>query len=228
MDISLNQQTYEQFKRDIMTFAFKPGELVSAQKVAEHYNVSRTPAREALVRLQDEGMVDIYPQSRSVISRIKTVRIRQEWFVRRSLELGMVDRFFDNVSEHDMMEMRKAALEMEKLGMEPRTHTTSYEYICCDDRFHAIMYRATGEGLAARIIENMLPNYRRMRILVDFEDANKDRTVNEHKHLVTLIERREKEAYREFLTMHLGHILSDVEKLRADFPDMFESENEDI
>ena len=45
MDKSLNQQTYDRCRKDIMTFALKPGEPVSAAKLAERYNVSRTPAR---------------------------------------------------------------------------------------------------------------------------------------------------------------------------------------
>ena len=49
VDRSLNQQTYERFRKDIMTFALKPGDPVSAAKLAERYEVSRTPAREALV-----------------------------------------------------------------------------------------------------------------------------------------------------------------------------------
>ncbi len=224
MDISLNQQTYEQLKKDIMTFALKPGEPVSAQKIAERYNVSRTPAREALVRLQDEGMVDIYPKSKSVVSKIKTERIRQEWFVRRSLELGLVDSFFNKVREDDINQMREAVEHMERIGNTPRTHETSYEYIRSDDRFHEITYRVSEERLAARIIENTLPNYRRMRILVDFDDTNKNRTVGEHKRLITLIENRDKETYREFLSMHLGHIVTDIEKLRMEFPDMFANE----
>ena len=63
MDKTLNQETYDRLKKDIMTFALKPGDQVSAAKLAERYHVSRTPAREALVKLETEGLVDIYPQS---------------------------------------------------------------------------------------------------------------------------------------------------------------------
>lgn len=66
MNNSLNMQTYENLKKDIMTLALMPGEPVSAAKIAERYNVSRTPAREALVKLEGEALVDIYPQSASV------------------------------------------------------------------------------------------------------------------------------------------------------------------
>ena len=63
MERTLNQETYDRFKKDIMTFACKPGEPVSAAKLADRYHVSRTPAREALVKLKAEGLVDIFPQS---------------------------------------------------------------------------------------------------------------------------------------------------------------------
>ncbi|MBR5766531.1 MAG: GntR family transcriptional regulator, partial [Lachnospiraceae bacterium] len=77
MGNSLNTQTYENLKRDIMTLALMPGEPVSAAKIAERYNVSRTPAREAIVKLESEALIDIYPQSGSVISRIDVNRAEQ-------------------------------------------------------------------------------------------------------------------------------------------------------
>ncbi len=210
MDVSLNQQTYERMKKDILTFVLKPGDPVSARKIAERYKVSRTPAREALVRLQDEGMVEIFPQSKSEISRINVRQIRQEWFVRKSLELGMVDSFFDKVREEDLREMDREAEILKRIGDEPRNHETSFEYLLCDDRFHAIMYRVAEEHLAARIIGNTLPNYRRMRLLIDLDNINKDRTVADHRSLIRLAENRDREGFRRSPENHLSHIIDDM------------------
>ena len=113
MDRLLNQRTYENLKKDIMTFGLMPGEPVSAAKIARRYRVSRTPAREALVMLQGEGLVDIFPQSGSVISKINVGRIRQEWFVRRTLELAMVDEFLESVKKEDIEEMKHYAKLLE-------------------------------------------------------------------------------------------------------------------
>ena len=138
MDRLLNQHTYESLKKDIMTFELKPGEPVSAAKIAERYKVSRTPAREALVMLQSEGLVDIFPQSRSVISKINVMRTRQEWFVRRPLELAMVDRLFDNITKEDIEEMIQYADKLAVIGAKPSTPDTAYEYLQYDNRFHAV------------------------------------------------------------------------------------------
>ncbi|MCR5107435.1 MAG: GntR family transcriptional regulator [Lachnospiraceae bacterium] len=222
MDVSLNQQTYDRLKKDIMTFSLKPGEQVSASKIASRYGVSRTPAREALVRLQAEGLVDIYPQSKSMISRIKQKLIMQEWFVRKSLETGMVDDFFKGVTKEDLDLMRVCVNEQEKVGKEPRDHENSYIYLQKDDEFHQVIYRAAGKKLAARIIADMLPNYRRVRLLVDMDDVYKKRTVTDHMRLIKLVEENRKEEYRTLLSEHLGHIIDDMEYLKEKMPQIFE------
>ena len=51
MEKNLNEFTYQKLKKDIMTFVLVPGEAISAAKIAERYSVSRTPAREAIVKL---------------------------------------------------------------------------------------------------------------------------------------------------------------------------------
>ena len=68
MEKNLNESTYERLKKEIMTFALVPGEAISAAKIAARYGVSRTPAREAIVKLEKEGLVDIYPQSKTLVS----------------------------------------------------------------------------------------------------------------------------------------------------------------
>ena len=64
MEKSLNEETYEKLKYDIMNFRLLPGDSISAQKVALRYDVSRTPAREAIVNLEKEGLLKIIPHFR--------------------------------------------------------------------------------------------------------------------------------------------------------------------
>lgn len=223
MDRSLNQITYDRFKKDIMTFALKPGEPVSASKIAERYGVSRTPAREALVRLQDEGMIDIFPQSKSMISKINEERIWQEWFVRKSLEIGMVEAFFKGVRAEDIVKMKECVERIKNLTLKPVSHETSFEYIRCDDEFHYLFHIAAGEKLAADIIRNSLPNYKRVRLLIDMENTNKDRTISDHETLIRLTEEGKVKEYGEFLEEHLSHIVKDIPAMREKYPSMFEN-----
>jgi len=224
MDSSLNQMTYDRFKKDILTFALKPGDAVSAAKIAERYKVSRTPAREALVKLESEGLVDIIPQSKSVISKIDLTKARQEWFIRNKLELGMVDKFFENVTEKDIKEMRKYNDLMHSLSSLTRDHENTYQYLLADNSFHAVTYRVSGESLAAGVIANTMAHYSRIRFLTELDEFYQTRTVTGHSELLEYVERRDVEGYKSALNVHLGHIINDIQELEKQYPEFFTGE----
>lgn len=224
MDLSLNQKTYDTIKKDIMTFALKPGEGVSAAKLAERYQVSRTPVREALVKLQAEGMVDIYPKSKSVISKININLAQQEWFLRKTLELGMVDAFFERVTASDIEKMESYYQKQLTFSDIAKTHEAAYQYLLSDNDFHAVTYHVAGEEISASIIKGTMTHYARLRLLVDLDGQNKDRTFNDHKQLIAYVKAADKEGYRRCLEHHLGYIKQDIERVRDIYPDIFVTE----
>lgn len=219
MDNSLNQTTYEKLKKDILTLELKPGDTVSAAKVAVRYNVSRTPARETLVKLETEGLVDIIPQSKSVISKIDLSKARQEWFVRRNLELAMVDKLFSNVRAADIKELRKYMDKMRELNAQKPGVENSYQYHILDDTFHRKTYEISGELLAATVISTTMAHYSRLRFMTDLEDYYKNRTTQGHEKLITLLEKKDKEGYKKALEEHLQYIINDIEDLKGKYPD---------
>jgi len=222
MDKSLNQETYNRLKKEILTFVLKPGDSVSAAKLAERYQVSRTPVREALVKLETEGMVHIFPQSRTVISRINIHRVRQEWFIRKTLELGMTDVLFKKIKDQDLDLMQTYHNEIVKLSNEQIGPEDEYNFHEFDNDFHGVTYMAAGERLAATIIFYLTAHYNRARILIDRNEESKKRIIAEHGMLMECIRNREKEKYRNVLEAHLSHILNDIDDMRELYPDYFE------
>lgn len=221
MAYSLNDQTYDRLKRDIMTLVLMPGEPVSAARIAERYNVSRTPAREAIVRLETEALVDIYPQVGTEISKIDEGRAKQEWFVRKTLEMGVIDGLFANVTADDLSRMREHCHKMELVSDRLNDPDMTFEYLRGDNDFHNTAFHVAGQELAARIVGNSMTHYNRVRLLVDMENANKDRTLATHAQLIRCIETKDKEAYRELLSVHLGYFERDIEDLRDRRPELF-------
>ena len=221
MAYSLNNQTYDRLKRDIMTLELMPGEPVSAAKIAEKYNVSRTPAREAIVRLETEALVDIYPQVGTEISKIDEDRAKQEWFVRRTLEMGVIDALFENVTADDISRMHEHCHNMELVSDRLNDPDMVFEYLRSDNDFHTIAYQVAGQNLAASIVGNSMTHYNRVRLLVDMENANKDRTLSTHAQLIRCIETRDKENYRTLLSQHLGFFERDIKVLRERRPELF-------
>ena len=218
---SLNNKTYDNLKRDIMTLALMPGEPVSAAKIAERYEVSRTPAREALVKLETEALIDIYPQVGSEISKINEDRAKQEWFVRRTLEMAVIDGLFKHVTDEDIQRMREYCHKMELVAGRMNDPDMTFEYLRCDNEFHKIAYVVAGQKLAAELVDNSMAHYNRIRLLIDMENTNKDRTLATHEKLIKCIENKDKEGYRELLGKHIGYFEQDIEDLKARKPEMF-------
>lgn len=221
MDNSLNQITYNQLKKDILSFGLKPGESVSAAKIAERYSVSRTPAREALVKLETEGLVDIIPQSKSVISKINLEKAKQEWFIRKTLELGMLDSFFQNVKSDDIEEMKIKNSLMEELSENEAEN--GYLLQQADHEFHAITYRVAGEKLSAMVISNNVAHYWRLRFLSETDRNLIKRTIKGHNALINYVSAGDCEGYKRELDKHLTYILSDVQKMQNEFPEYFDA-----
>ena len=143
MEKSLNEDTYEKLKYDIMNFKLVPGDSISAQKIAVRYNVSRTPAREAIVNLEKEGLLKIIPQSGTYVASINCRRFEQEWFVRKSLEVGMVDPVFEHVS-NDMLD------KMEELN------SRLINYDKCNEKFQGLKSIMLFMNLYMKAQENSL------------------------------------------------------------------------
>lgn len=217
MEKSLNEETYDRLKKDIMTFFLAPGDVISAQKIATRFNVSRTPAREAIVKLEKEDLLKILPQSGTYVARINTSRAAQEWFVRMSLEVAMVDRFFDNVDEHTIAKMEEYNDRL--IHYDKTKERTSRVEI--DNAFHQMIYEATGETLASEIIKTQMSHYNRIRYLAELNQSISHKTNDEHQMLIDAAKRKDKDTYLNIIQKHISRILKEEDNLMEIYPDYF-------
>src|SRR5438552_15294822 len=77
---------YRALKAEIVSMRRKPGEPVVPREIAARYGVSRTPVREAILRLADEALVDIFPQSGTFVAKIPLAALPETILVRGALE----------------------------------------------------------------------------------------------------------------------------------------------
>ena len=83
-------QVYEYLREEIVNLTLKPGTLLSRNELSAHFELSVTPIRDALMRLEEEGLVDIYPQHATRVRGISIASARQAHFLRLSIELEVV------------------------------------------------------------------------------------------------------------------------------------------
>jgi len=218
MALSLNENTYLKLKNEIMKFKLVPGNIVSAQKLSERYNVSRTPAREAIVRLETEGLLKIIPQSGTYVAKINLVRAGQEWFVRMTLELGMAEDFIANCTDDIIKKMRDNLDKLEHFT--PGVEDTAR--IDIDNEFHNIIYDCSGQSLAKDIINTQITHYNRIRWLIELNEKVRSKTVLEHKALIDAAEKKNTKEFKALLKKHIRRIIQEQEKLKEMFPEYIE------
>src|ERR1700716_1550016 len=83
-------QVFERLRELIISLGLPPGSPLSRVALAEQFGVSSTPIRDALMRLDEEGLVEVYPQHATVVSRIDIGLAQQAHFLRQALELEIV------------------------------------------------------------------------------------------------------------------------------------------
>src|ERR1700704_6738664 len=77
---------YSDLRAELVRLQRRPGEAISEAEIALSYGVSRTPVREAILKLSDEGLLEIFPQSGSFVSRIPVGALPEAIIIRKALE----------------------------------------------------------------------------------------------------------------------------------------------
>lgn len=209
--------TYQKIHNDIMDLTLEPGTALSVRKIADMYKVSRTPAREAVIRLQKENLVNIYPQSKTIVSKISIRRIQEEQFIRKTLELAAVDDFFIHSSPliTDAMEyiisQQKKYIHMEK----------SKEFFESDNNFHRLIFETAEKSLAWATINVVSSHYNRFRFLSTRVKGLDQRIVDEHMQILYAVKSGARDETKRILAMHVNYIQSEFERLLAIYPQYF-------
>lgn len=209
--------TYNRIREDIMNMTLEPGTDVSVQKLSERYGVSRTPAREAVVRLQQSGLLEIYPQRKTVVSKINLQRVREEWFIRNSLESAVVDSFIHNCSPLVVDTMQELINKQKKYV--DKEHFR--EFYSRDNRLHQLIFEVAGEELAWLTIEEVASHYNRIRLLHTKINGVEPSVIKEHEKMVAAAQKQDVEEMRKVVTEHSNNLLEYVKSMPKQYPHFF-------
>ena len=200
---ALNKLAYRKLRQDIIFLTLKPGTVLSTQEVATRYEVSRTPAREAIVRLNKEGLVDVFPQSKTMVSRIDLKRIQQEWFIRKSLEVAVIDEFMKNCSLRDLESLEKSIERQANFcgrGMFRSFFESDYE-------FHRRIFDIAEQLLSWETIANVNCHYDRMRMLIMSEQTAQTEAIEEHRQIVAAMRERDVPLIKRQMVIHTENLV---------------------
>jgi DNA-binding GntR family transcriptional regulator len=208
-------QVLEHLREAILALELVPGTVLARQDLAEGFGVSQTPVREALLRLSEEGLVDVFPQHATLVSRIDLAAARQAHFLRRAIELELVRELA--LSTPDGLVARlKRQIEVQA---ELAAGQAYGEFVATDHAFHRLMYEAAGMAPLWTMVARGSGHVDRLRRL-HLPTAGKTASIlRDHRAIVAAIAAGDSAAAQESLRRHLSGTLSAVEAIRQQYPD---------
>ena len=151
---------YTEVRRAIIMGYRKPGERLNVEELANHYNTSVTPVRDALQSLSQEGLVTIKPRSGYFITQITLKELRDMFELRNMLELAAIERAVERVTDAQL-----AALRGIHAGYTGDDDQSYDRYTDENRRFHYLLSEASGNQELARTLGHLLDRLARFMVL---------------------------------------------------------------
>ena len=210
-------QVFERLREMILSLELVPGTVLSRAELAAHFGLSQTPVRDALIKLGEEGLVDIFPQHATVVSRIDATAAAQAQFLRRSIEAEVV-RVLAGQPDAALLDQLRAQIDVQAALM----GSTSYlDFIAADRAFHRLMYLAAGVPDLFELVRHRSGHVDRLRML-NLPSVGKQRAiVRDHRLIVDAIAGGDAATAQENVREHLSGTLSQIDAIRLAHPDYF-------
>lgn len=205
----LSEQVYQRLKTELHEFLFTPGQRLSEAALAEQMGVSRTPIREALTRLRDEGLVEVESKTGWFVRPIDFDRIDQLYDLRVLLELEAVSRLAQaEAPEQLLAPLRQAWLvpSGERLRDGPAVGEL-------DERFHSALVKAAGNDEIARVHDDVTGRIRIVRRLDFTRDDRIDATYQEHARILRAVLQRKADQAKMLLRAHIEQSKAEVRSI---------------
>lgn len=212
-------QVYEQLRTLIIGLVVAPGTTLARATLAERFGVSQMPVREALLRLEEEGLVDTFPQSATRVSLIDMQRVHEARFLRLSIELEVVRTLAaDGVG----LDFRPVEAVIERQAALLRAGDID-GFARADREMHRTLLELAGVPGLWGAIRNRSGHLDRLRRLHLPTPGKAESVVDEHRAIVAAIAAGDPQAAQDRLRAHLSGTVASVETLRARYPGYVES-----
>jgi DNA-binding GntR family transcriptional regulator len=212
-------QIVEYLREKILELELAPGTPLSRLELQKQFGLSQTPVRDALMRLEEEGLVTVYPQYATLVSKIDINLARQSHFLRRAVEQEIV---FELASKPD----RRFIDRLVSANAQLKTLVSSDEYgdfLRHDRAFHYILYEEAGLVDVWPVVRRHSGHIDRLRRL-NLPNVGKGRVVDNHDAIIEGLAAGDPERAEQAMKVHLSGTLSMVDSIVERYPDFVQVE----
>ena len=195
---------HRDLRADIVGLRRRPGEPISEKAIAAAYGVSRTPVREALLRLAEERLVEIFPQSGTFVARIPLAAIEEVLVVRKALEESMARMAAERGDENRYAAIA-ATIDRQREAAASGDRDRFHEQ---DEAFHAAVAEAAGyPGVwtLVQTVKTQVDRYRRLTLPVP---GRMTAVIAEHENVLAAIRTRDPDKAAGAMAEHLTALMT--------------------
>ena len=199
----------------IISLDLPPGSPLSRVALAGQFGVSSTPIRDALMRLEEEGLVDVFPQYATVVSRVDVRLAQQAHFLRQAVELEIVRMLAIRHDEAFTAELNATIARQQQFAK-----AGDFEkFMTADNEFHAQLYAAIDKQDIWSLVRSRSGHIDRLRRLHLPSPGKAQDIVRHHKLIAKAIAASEPDEAQKYLRTHLSGTLSELAQIRARHPE---------
>jgi DNA-binding GntR family transcriptional regulator len=211
------EQVFDDLRRRIITLALEPGTAINRAALQAEYGLSSTPVRDALTRLSEEGLVEIFPQSATRVALIDIAAARQAQFLRRAVEQEAV-RLLAAMPDRDFVPELSSIVVRQRSLAAAKDHDG---FVDLDYLFHFRLVEIAGAGDLFALVRRhggQIDRIRRLHLPV----AGKMREiVREHAAIVKALEVGDGATAQAHVRDHLSRSLAYAATLKVAHPSYF-------
>ena len=203
---SLEESVYLTLEEEILSGKLKKGESLTETSLSARLGVSRTPLRGALHRLNEEGLIEISPNRSATVVGIGDEELVDIYKIRMRLEGLASAEAAKKISKEDL-ERLKELMELSEFYCYKRNAESMKEV---DSDFHSIIYKASGNRLLCKTLSELHRNihfYRKRSLAVD---DRLEKSITEHREILSAIERGDSEAADRLTSAHIEAALNNL------------------
>jgi DNA-binding GntR family transcriptional regulator len=212
------EQVYEILRDRIIKLDLRPHQVLSRTELAEEFGVSQTPVREALLKLEVIGLVDVYPQSRTEVSPINAVKIREVQFMRRALETEVCMKLVEVLNDPGAAELT-AILDHQEAIIKDDTKMGLFMQL--DKNFHSKLFELVGQTNLNELVQEHSVHLDRMRMLQLPLRGKRKSILSEHREILSAVMSQDKMRVMDAVRDHLTSKSQTMSTLMANFPEYF-------
>ena len=209
---------YAELRDQLLSLQRRPGEAISESQIALSCGVSRTPVREAILKLADEGLVDIFPQSGIFVSRIPMAALPEAIIIRKALEETTARLSAERATASQVLNLQ-AILQRQREADAAQDRDGFHQ---ADEAFHAAIAIVAGYPGIWTLILKVKVHVDRYRRLTLPQAGRMAQVIAEHAAILAAIKTHDPSAARIAMESHLDRLLRDISTTHDINPEFFD------